>query len=234
MQWDAGLCVCWVVGLKVSSAAGGQPLPAQPSGPGSYLVVVGESCTPNTLGTISIPGEAVAGCSPQPRGSARIQTSDIFPSPSRAHVASCSCHSFLYSLAGSMAWEPAGSRAIHPVPLPALGQLFLAEGAQSHGAVSPTLVAGCPSHPSSLREQDRLFLFPAGVMACGFMPTTWGTHSLLLGSSPLERVAWPEVRAGHPECHRACHLGYSQVRAISKISAALPAVLADTVLRSPG
>lgn len=35
--------MCWVVGLKVSSAAGGQPLPTQPGGPGSYLVVAGES-----------------------------------------------------------------------------------------------------------------------------------------------------------------------------------------------
>lgn len=29
--------------VKVSAAAGEQPLPAQPHGPGSYLVVVGES-----------------------------------------------------------------------------------------------------------------------------------------------------------------------------------------------
>lgn len=61
-----------------------------------------------------------------------------------------------------------------------------------------------------------------------------GTHSSFPGSSPLEATAWPGMRGSPTECQLAHHLCYSQVRASSKISAALPAVLADAVLRSPG
>lgn len=41
--------------VKVSSAAGEQPLPAQPCGPGSSLAVAGESWPPESLGTIPMP-----------------------------------------------------------------------------------------------------------------------------------------------------------------------------------
>lgn len=61
-----------------------------------------------------------------------------------------------------------------------------------------------------------------------------GTHSSSLGSSPLEVTARPGMRGCPPKYHLAHHLCYSQVRASSKISAALPAVLAEAVLRSPG
>lgn len=61
-----------------------------------------------------------------------------------------------------------------------------------------------------------------------------GTHSSVLDFPPLEGTAWPMARAGRPKCHLARHPCYSQVRASSKISAALPAVLAGTILRSPG
>lgn len=61
-----------------------------------------------------------------------------------------------------------------------------------------------------------------------------GTHSSFLGSSPLEMTARPGMRDCPPKCHPAHHLCYSQVTASSKISEALPAVLAEAVLRSPG
>lgn len=59
-------------------------------------------------------------------------------------------------------------------PCQCLGVALPRRMAQSQGAVSPTLVARYPSHPSSLQKQDRLFLLPAGVLAHGFMLTAQG------------------------------------------------------------
>lgn len=51
--------------------------------------------------------------------------------------------------------------------------------------VSSTLATECSSYPFSLQEWDRLILLPDEALACGFMPTDWGMHSLLLGFSSL-------------------------------------------------
>lgn len=96
------------------------------------------------------------------------------------------------------------------------------------------LAGPMPQPPLQFARTDQTAFSPRWNAGMWDHDQAWGGHNSFLGSSPLEVTTWPGVRGYSPECHLTHHLCYSQVRASSKISAALPAVLADTVLRSPG
>lgn len=210
MQWDAGLWVCWAVGLKVSSAAGGQPLPTQPGGQESCLLVAEESWPlQRPLGPFPSPGEAAAGCSHILVGLPGSKLLGTLPSLSQAHVAPCCCQSFLCSLAGSTAWGPAGSGAVLPSPhasaggcswLPGRGAALPEGMAWLHGAVSLPRWLGAPAIPPGCESGTGC---SCSQLECWHADLCPQPRGMLLGSSPLERTAWPVARASHPECHLA-------------------------------
>lgn len=146
--------------VKVSSAGGEQPLPAQQCGLGSYLVMAGESWPAESLETISIPrGGSSRLFSTTPLG--LLGSKSWAPSPLHAghmwyHTAATASLACCWSPA---AWGSAGSGVIHSCTggLFWLGRAVLPrEVAQSHEALSPCR-PGAPTTPPVCKNRPGCF-----------------------------------------------------------------------------
>lgn len=73
------------------------------------------------LGLFPSPGEAAADCFCSPVSLPGSKPSGSFPSPSWAHVAPCSCHSFLSSLAGCKHGDCLAAGPFSPIPMSVWG-----------------------------------------------------------------------------------------------------------------